>query len=416
MSRKITRRRVLQGAAATVAAPLVIPSSVLGDETTAAPSQRVALGQIGAGTRGRQLLRGFFGSKDAQYVAIADCYRDRREGMAAMTKSKAYQDHRELLARDDIDAVIIATPDHWHVPLANAAARAGKDCYVEKPLGVTIEEDLVCRKVFQQNKRIFQYGTQQRSSRHCRLACELVRAGKIGKVHTIEVIAPDGGAGGSTAEAPLPDGLDYDRWIGPAAMVPYANGRCNPPGSYWIYDYSIGYLAGWGAHPLDLMVWGSDADISGIVEVEGTGVIPNDSLYDSVIHWDMQGKLGDVNFTFKPGRDSTKFIGDEGWVRVWRGGIDAEPKSLLKAEIDPEQKLVESRRHDQNFLDAVKSRQPAVSPIEDAVRSDIISHLCNIAVRVGRKVRWDPKTEQILDDAEAAKLAQARPMREPWTL
>ncbi len=178
-------------------------------------------------------------------MATADAYKDRREAFARKIKGKAYGDFRELLARDDIDAVIVATPDHWHVPIAIAAARAKKDAYVEKPLGVSLEQDLACLKVFTENQRIFQYGTLQRSIAHCRLGCELVRSGRIGKVHTIEVIAPNGGAGGSTQVIPVPPNLDYEMWNGPAPVKPFTADRCQRPGTYWIYDYSIGYLGGW---------------------------------------------------------------------------------------------------------------------------------------------------------------------------
>jgi glucose-fructose oxidoreductase len=413
----VTRRDLLKAAAASaVAAPVVVRSTALGGEGKAPASERVTLGHIGVGGRGRAVLSGFRRCKDAQSVAVADCYDVRREGIAKELGGKGYRDFRELLARDDIDAVVVATPDHWHVPVAVAAARAGKDAYVEKPLGVSIEQDQICREVFKENKRVFQYGTQQRSMAHCRFGCELVRSGRVGQVHTIEVIAPDGGGGGSKQEAPVPEGLDYETWVGPAQWAPYAVGRCRPPGTYWIYDYSIGYLGGWGAHPLDIMVWGSDADQSGIVEIEGAGVITPEGLYDSVHHWDMKGKLGEVAFTFKPGGDSTKFIGPDGWVEVRRGGIDAEPKSLLSSEIKPDEvHLVDSPRQDQNFIDCVKSRKQAVSPLDEAVRSDVISHLCDIAVRLKRKVRWDPKKEIVLDDAEATRMLH-RPMRAPWTL
>lgn len=417
MNQQITRRTVLKSTAATaVAAPYVLTSTALGNEDTPPASDRITLGHIGVGNRGRGLLRGFMRCQDAQCVAVSDAYKSRRDTCAGWVKGKAYADFRELLARDDIDAVVVATPDHAHVPIANAAARAGKDAYVEKPLGLSIEQNLSCRKAFEDNQRIFQYGTQQRSSAHCRLGCELVRSGRIGAVHTIEVVAPNGGAGGSTDEAPVPEDLDYDTWIGPAPMVPFTNSRCNPPGSYWIYDYSIGYLAGWGAHPLDIMVWGSDADVSGVVDIEGTGAIPEKGLYDTVYDWNMKGKLGDVDFTFTPGRDSTKFIGTDGWVRIWRGGIDAEPKSLLSEPIsDVDVRLLESTRHDQNFVDSVRTRRQPVSPIRDSVRSDNISHLCNIAVRTGRKIRWDPEREIVVDDSEATSML-SRPLRAGWTL
>ena len=414
--KQVTRRTVLKGAAAAVAAPYVITSNALGNADTPAASERVALGHIGVGNRGRSLLRGFMRCKGVQCVAVSDAYKSRRDSMATAIKGKAHADFRELLARDDIDGVVVATPDHAHVPIANMAARAGKDAYVEKPLGLSIEQVLACRKVFSEKRRIFQYGTQQRSSGHCRFACELVRSGRIGKVHSIEVIAPNGGKGGSTEAVPCPPDLDLNTWCGPAPMRPYTVDLCKPPGTYWINDYSIGYLGGWGAHPLDLMVWGSLADISGTVEIEGSGLIPTEGLYDTVYNWDIKGKLGNVSFSFKPGGDSTKFIGSDGWVRVWRGGIDANPKELLTSKIgEGDVQLLKSPRQDQNFVDSIKSRQEAVSPVGDSVRSDIISHLCNIAVRTGRKITWDPKKAVIVGDAEAAKLTH-RPLREPWTL
>jgi Oxidoreductase family, C-terminal alpha/beta domain/Oxidoreductase family, NAD-binding Rossmann fold len=415
---QLTRRKVLRAVAGSaIGLPHMITSSALGNADTAPASERVTIGHIGVGNRGKELLRGFLTCKGSQSVAVADAYSDRREAAAKMTGGKAYADFRELLARPDIDAVVIATPDHWHVPIAMAAARAGKDAYVEKPLGVSIEQDLACRKLFREKKRIFQYGTQQRSMEHCRLGCELVRSGRIGKVHTIEVIAPDGDTGGSTETAPVPPELNYDMWIGPAPMVPYTEDRCVAPGTYYIYDYSIGYLGGWGAHPLDIMVWGSDADLAGPITVEGTGVIPDKGLYDTVIHWDLKIQLGNgVRMTFKPGLDSTKYIGPDGWVQIRRRGLYAEPKSLLESKIGPgDVHLPVSHRQDQNFIDAVKSRKPAISTIEDAVRSDVISHLCNIAIRTRSKVTWDSKKEAIVDNEAASKML-ARPTREKWRI
>ncbi len=418
MNTRISRRSLLRGAAAAaVASPYVVTTAALGNQEKAPASERVVLGHIGVGGRGRDLLRGFMSCKNAQSVACADAYRDRREQVAAMIQGKAYADLRELLARTDIDAVVIATPDHWHVPAAVAAAKAKKDAYVEKPLGLSIEQDLVCAKVFADNGRVFQYGTQQRSSEHCRRGCELVLSGRIGKLKRIEVIAPNGGAGGSTDAIPVPPTLDYDMWLGPAPQKPYTASRCNPPGTYWIYDYSIGYLGGWGAHPLDIQVWGSDSDVAGPWTCEGTGVIPDKGLYDTVYNWDMKIQFADgVEMTFKPGGDSTKFIGAEGWVDVRRGGLDAEPKSLLSVKIDPAQaKLKVSTRQDQDFVDSVKSRARCVSHLDHAVRSDIISHVCDIAVRTKRKITWDPQKQTIVGDDQAAKMMH-RDMRAPWTL
>jgi predicted dehydrogenase len=413
----LSRRGFLRGTTTALAFPYVITGSALGDDKTPPASERVTLGHIGVGGQGSYLFEKFRGLPMAQSVAVADAYRDRRERRAAQCGGKAYADFRELLARKDIDAVVVATPDHWHVPIAIQAARAGKDCYVEKPLGISVEQDLACRTVFQENRRVFQYGTQQRSSEHCRVGCELVRSGRIGKLRALEVLAPNGGTGGSTAEAPVPAGLDYEMWLGPAPRKPYTVDRCHPQGTYWIYDQSIGYLAGWGAHPLDILVWGFDGDHAGPWSVEGTGKVPETGLYDTVYDWDMTFSFpGGVTMTFRPGHDSTKFIGTDGWIRIWREGWDAEPKSLLREVAGPKDvHLAASTNHYQNFVESVKSRRPPVSTLDDAVRSDVISHLCDIAVRLDRKLTWDPNKAEIVGDSEAAAMLH-RPMRAPWTL
>ena len=218
---RLNRRHFLERAALAAAAPLVVPATALGLDGAAAPSERITLGHIGVGGRGYSVLTFFLQRcKGSQSVAVADAYKDRREACARMIRGTAYRDFREILARPDIDAVVVATPDHWHVPIAIAAALAKKDAYIEKPLGVSIEQDLACLKVFSENNRVFQYGTIQRSLAHCRFGCELVRSGRIGKVHTIEVVAPNGGAGGSTKVVDVPPNLDYEMWCGPAPSGP----------------------------------------------------------------------------------------------------------------------------------------------------------------------------------------------------
>ena len=413
----LSRRGFLRGTASAVAFPDVITSTALGNASTPGANDRVALGHIGVGNQGSYLFSRFQEVTAARSVAVADAFADRRTHAATVCRGKAYADFREILARDDIDAVVVATPDHWHIPIAIAAARAGKDCYVEKPLGLSVSQDLACRKVFDETRRVFQYGTQQRSTAHCRLACELVRSGRIGKLLSLEVTAPNGGTGGSTAPAPVPPGFDYETWLGPAPRTPYTVDRCRPQGTYWVYDHSIGYLGGWGAHPLDLLVWGCDADTAGPFTVEGTGKVPTAGLYDTVYDWDMTLRFADgVTMTFRPGKDSTKFVGTDGWIRVWREGWEAEPKGLLQARPGAgDVHLTASANHYANFVEAVRSRAGAVSPLADAVRSDLLSHLCDIAVRLGRKVTWDPKTERIVGDAEATARLN-RPMRSPWTI
>ncbi len=430
MSRRVSRRTFLKSAAASagaaLAVPAIVPSSVFGE---AAPSKRVALGHIGVGGQGGGLLGGFLGLAQGQTVAVCDPIKERREGCAANVEKhyaaqadkgtykgcKAYNDFRELLARDDIDAVVVATPDHWHVPIALAAVKAGKDIYVEKPLGISVEHDKTLREAVHRYGAVFQYGTQQRCfSTHCGFACELVRNGYIGQLKAVHVIAPDGETGGNPAPQPVPPGMDYDLWLGPAPVAPYTHDRVIGTGRYHIYDYSLGYIAGWGAHPLDIAHWGYPQVP---VEYEGTGLVPTEGLFNTVVHWDVRGRYaGGVEFTLKPGGDKTTFVGTEGWVAPSRGGITAEPASLLTVKIKPgEIHLLQDNHHYRNFLTAVLNRTKPASDIDSAVQSDFISHLGDIAVRTKRKIVWDPKTEQIVGDEQASRML-TRAMRAPWRL
>lgn len=411
--KKTESRRDFLKAAAAVSASLVVPQCMILAGEAKGANDRVAVGCIGTGGRGTDLFRAFHGCEDVQIVAAADCFQSRRENAARICKGKAVLDFQEFLADDTVDAVVVATPDHWHVPAAIAAANAKKHVYVEKPLGLTLAEDLECERVLTAAGVVFQYGTQQRSQDNCWFGCECVRQGKIGKVVAIEVDAPDGGAGGDATEIPIPEDLGedgYRRWLGSAPVKPYALDRCKTPGTYWIYDYSIGYLGGWGAHPLDIMVWGSDADVSGPVIVEGTGKI-GPGLYDTVHGWDMKLKLGDVSMTFKPGSDRTRFIGETGeWIEVRRNGTDASHPEFLTppkagTEILPRRA---GRNHVTDFIHAIKTGGKPLSTLRDAVRSDIISHLCDIAVRTNSVVKWDPAKQELVDASDAQKKMLAR--------
>jgi glucose-fructose oxidoreductase len=396
------------------------------------PNDRVNLGHIGVGGQGEGLLRHFLGLGDCQCVAVCDPFGHRREravdtvhsyygrltGSGVYKGCTAYNDFREMLERPDIDAVVIATPDHWHVPIGIAAVRAGKDLYVEKPLGISIVENQAMRTAVRDYGAVFQYGTQQRSQSHLLYGCELVRNGRIGRVHTIEVVAPSGERGGSPEPGPVPEDLDYDLWLGPAPVRPYSHDRCVGVGRYHIYDYALGFIAGWGAHPLDIAQWGNGTDHTSPVEYQGTGVIPKEGLFDTITNWSVECRYADgVRMTFRDGvPDSTRFIGDKGWVAVGREFIDSEPKSLLTSAIGSgEIRLHASSDQKQDFLDSIRRRTQPVSPIEAAVRSDTISHLCDIAVRLGRAIRWDPVKEKIIGDDVASRML-SRPMRSPWRL
>ena len=427
----ISRRRFLQSAALTGAAlslPLILPSSVCG---AAAPSKRVALGHIGVGGQGSGLLSGFLGVAQGQSVAVCDPIQERREKAAQEVDRRyadrqrqgtyhgcrKYRDFREVVGSADIDAVVVATPDHWHVPIAIAAVRAGKDVYVEKPLGISMEHDKAIRQTVHQHGAIFQYGTQQRSfDRHCGFAVELVRNGYLGELKAVHVIAPNGVTGGRAVPQPVPEGLDYDLWLGPAPVTPYTHDRVFDVGRWHIYDYAIGFIAGWGAHPLDIAHWGYPQIP---VEYEGTGRIPAEGLYDTVVDWNVRGRYANgAEFTLKTGSDLTTFVGTEGWIAVGRGSqtLAAEPASLLKVKIKPEEKhLLQEANHYANFLNGVLTRRNPVSDVDSAVQSDFVSHLGDIAIRTGRKINWNPVEEKIVSDDSAARMMQ-RSLRAPWTL
>jgi predicted dehydrogenase len=356
-------------------------------------------------------------------------------------------DADEVIARDDIDGVVISTIDHWHVPLAYKAALAGKDMYVEKPLSLAMAWSWKLREAVKRNKVVFQYGTQQRSSGAFQRAIDLVRNGYIGEVQRVEAWCPDMSTQfkankkppfGSNEVTSPPEGLDYDRWIGPAPMKPYTVDRCTKFGGYHIYDYALGFIAGWGAHPLDIAQWGLGTDHTGPVRYEGAGDIPpGGSLWNSIESWDVNceyangvtmrfmgsrvAKESSSQLTNRPPRDhGTTFFGAEGWVSVDRGGCyynhRGQPVNAYQVEHQASDQLVyKSPSQARNFIDCVKSRQPTISPLESAIRGDTISHLSDICIRTGRPIRWDPAKERIKGDDEATRMLD-RSMREPWVM
>jgi len=430
-STNLSRRAFLKTAGALGSAlviPTIVPATVLGQT---APSKRVALGHIGVGGQGGGLLSGFLGVPQSQSVAVCDPIKERRERAAQSVDQRyaaernqgtyqgcrAYNDFRELIAREDIDAVVVATPDHWHVPIAIAAVRAGKDVYVEKPLGISMEHDKMMRQAVHQHGAVFQYGTQQRSfDQHCGFAAELVRNGYIGEVKAVHVIAPNGETGGRAEPQPVPDGLDYDLWLGPAPVTPYTNDRVFGTGRWHVYDYAIGFIAGWGAHPLDIAHWGYPHIP---VTYEGTGRIPTQGLFDTVVDWNVRGRYASgAEYTLITGGDLTTFVGTEGWVASGRGrqSLAAQPASLLSVKIKPEQiHLLRENNHYANFINCVLTRRTPASNIDSAVQSDFMSHLGDIAIRTGRKITWDPRTETILGNDSATRMMK-RALRAPWSL
>ena len=426
-------KRATTIASGIMALPYYVASSALGRAGGVAPSNRIAVGTIGLGNRGTALTQGFLQENDVRVVAVCDVYGSQREmGKELVDRHygdsacAVHGDFRELCARPDIDAVCVASPDHWHVLHSLEAVRNGKDIYTEKALGLSLAQDKALRAACHRYGTVFQWGTQQRSSENFRFGCELVRNGRIGKLDTILVGVPHDFPFPNQPIQPVPQDLDYEMWLGPAPWAPYTYHRCRPwtkEDSYGIWyhisDYCLGGIGGyWGIHHLDIAQWGHGTDHTGPVEVEGTATFPESGLADCAVSWNVRHTYADgVTMIYtdnEQNKQGVVFQGSEGWVYVSRGEIDAEPKSLLSSQIGPgEIHLPTSPGHQREFLDAIKTRKRTISDIDVAVRSDTISHLTDISTRLRRKVRWDPDKEEIPGDPEASRML-ARSMREPW--
>ncbi len=422
------RRAFMNWAARGIALPYIVPASVFGAGGAAPPSERITIGCIGVGGRCRKNMMNFMGHPDCRLVAVCDVDRNRLEEAARMVRDKygpdscrSYHDYRDLLARDDIDAVLIASPDQWHVIQSVEAARAGKDIFLEKPLGLSVREDIALRDAVERYERVFQFGTQQRSDRNFRFACELVHNGRIGRLRRIVASVPASRAVDSYGPTDVPPELDYEMWVGPARWMPYTQGVVGTCGRWGhVSNFSLGWVTTWGIHHADIAQWGNDCDRSGPVRIEGSGVFPNNGLYDCATAWDMKLTYANgvvLHFVDNAKhRQGVRFEGTDGWVFVKRGAIEANPKSLLSETIGPGEKhLAASNDHWRNFLDCVRSRRTPVSSIDAAVRSDTVCHLSDIAMRLGRPLQWDPDAEDFVNDPGASGML-LRSMRAPWRL
>jgi predicted dehydrogenase len=419
--------------AAAIGFPAIIPANVFAKKGNASPNNQIVVGCIGMGGMGTGNLRGFLEKPEARVVAVCDVDTDHRTRAQSMVNDQygnqdcaVYNDFRELLARDDIDAVMHATPDQWHAIVAVQAARAGKDIYGEKPLAYTISEGRAIVDATEKYGRIWQTGSWQRSQWHFRFACELVRNGRIGKVHTVRVGLPTGNGikEGSTVPCDPPPGFDYDMWLGPAPWKPYNPSRCFW-NFRWIMDYSGGQLTDWAGHHIDIANWGMNTEYTAPVSIEGKADFPpaDDGVFNTPPTYHFEARYAEgftmivANDEQQPRGMGTEFIGDEGWVYVDRGGrLDASPKSLLTSVIRPNEiHLYKSDNHIQNFLDCVRSRKDTITPAIVAHHSIMVGHLGMIAMRLGRRVNWDPQKERFINDPEADRLL-FRPMRSPWHL
>ena len=421
---RLSRRSFLGAASAAFAAPLVVGGSALG---ATPPSDRIVMGHIGIGKQAQGHLRAMAGRREIRVVAVCDVQAERREPAKAHVDQRyggrkgveskgcaCYTDFRRIIERADVDAVLIATPDHWHAIPSIQAAQTGKDIYCEKPLSLTIGEARAMANAVRRFGRVFQTGSQQRSGANFRFACEMVRSGRVGRLHTVHV-----NVGGPSAECHLPpqpvrEGVDWDLWLGPAPWRPFHEQVC-PPHDFggwpqWrrFRDYSGGGMTDMGAHHFDIAQWGMGTELTGPVEI-----IPPDGKDH---RWLTFKYANGVALHHGGGSASIHFIGTEGEVRVGRGQLSTVPADLMKTPISAgEVHLYESRSHHQDWLDAIRSRKRPVADVEIGARSVSVCHLGNICYKLRRRLRWDPDKEQFLGDPEANREVD-RPKRAPWRL
>lgn len=421
----LNRRAFLKragGAAAGLGFPAIVPARVFG---AAAPSNRIAVGMIGVGGHGTDVnLKGFLAQPDARVVSVCDVDSARLARARTIVNERygdggcsATGDFREILARPDIDAVMISTPDHWHVPISLAALRAGKDVCCEKPT-LTLAEGRAQADAVRRYGAVFQTSTEDRSVAVYHRMAELVRNGRIGRVHTVRIGLPTGPAGdGDPTPKPVPPELDYDMWLGPAPWAPYAPDRVHH-NFRWILDYSVGMIADWGAHLFDTAQWGLDVERSGPVEIDGRGEFLSKGLYNTARKFRVEYRYANgVRMIAENDVPYIRFEGDGGWVgnRGWRGPIQAEPDSILREVVGPgETRLFTCPGGEhRNFLDCVKSRQEPYFPAEIGHRVSSVCHLGHISMLLGRKLRWNPVTEAFVGDDDANRL-RTRASRAPW--
>ena len=430
-----------------VALPWIVPSSVFG---AGAPSNRINVACIGTGNQGAGILRRFIQNDDVQIVAVCDVntashgYRDEdqylgreparkivdeyygeKSGIAAYRGCRAYVDFQEVLACDDVDAVTVVVPDQWHAIMTIRAAEAGKDIYCEKPLSLTIGQGRAMVDAVTKHKRVLQTGSMERSNPLNRYVCKLVRDGKIGQVK--RVVTNVGynnkvGPGPGWKPMPVPEGFDYERWLGPAPKVPYHKDRCLYRFRFH-YDYSGGQVTNFGAHSNDLAQWGLGMDDSGPVEIEYISAewLPEGSLFNTALETEFLCRYENgVELICKTNKRpvGVRFEGTEGMIETsaysWKAR--SEPESLITSEFPSGSiRFDATSAHVRNFLDCVKSREEPVAPVEVGHRSASVCHLGNVAIRLGRNVKWDPKQERFPGDDEANEML-LRPMRAPWTL
>ena len=394
-------------------------------ETHHASKTLIRLGFVGLGVMGNDTLKLVMARPDVMVTALCDV--DSRRLAAGAERLKdvqsadtftCFQDFRGLNCSDAVDAVVISTPDHWHALQGIDAMRCGKDVYIEKPLTLTIAEGRRLSDVAAETARICQTGSQQRSSREFRYACELIRNGYLGKIQSVDLcIPPNNRTSDAVGEPdPVPPELDYEMWLGPVPYRPYHEEACHYAFRF-VSASSGGQMTNWGAHNLDIVQWALDADTSGPVRVSGSGTFPATGLFDTPDQVDVTWEYASgVKVRCTTGTPHCMFAGSKGSIEVGRGHFKATPESLNDVALaDSDVRLYRSDDHMGNFLDCIRTRCQPVCPAETGHRSATVCHLGNIAMRLGRPLEWDPRAECFVDDDEANALRD-RPMRQPWSL
>lgn len=424
---RVTRRRFLAKTATTVAVPMIVPSTVLGQS---APSKQITIGCIGVRSMGSGNMRSFMNNAKSRVVALCDVDANVLNERVQEVKKhygnsdcKTYRDYREVVARNDIDAVMIGTPDHWHAAIAVAAARSGKDIYCEKPITHTFAEGQILVKEVQKHKRIWQTGSWQRSQWNFRQAVAIVRNGLIGKLQHVEIGLPAGNPYPPTAKPQTPpQHLDYDMWIGPAQKVPYMKQRVHWDWR-WNYNTGGGQLMDWIGHHNDIAHWGMGEDLGGPVLIENGGFdFPQQKeVWDAAFNYELKCKYasGVTTRISNKNRMGVLFLGSEGWVYVNRGGFETSNPEWLKREFNPGPIAVyRSDNHVGNFVDCVLSRKQTVTPVEVSHRSIVPGHVALAMLQVGDKlrVRWDPKNQKTSNEKVMKLLRQEgdHGMWQPW--
>jgi len=425
------------GLAAASAIPVIIPAATAKAAEGPAPSDRVVVGVIGCGdlATNHHLRNHLIPDKRIEVGALCDVDQNRVYNAARMVKNKTgkripvYKDFRHLVEQEDLDAVLIATPDHWHALTAIAAMENGLDVYCEKPLSLTIEEGEAMVAAARRYDTVFQTGSMQRSDPRFRKACELVRNEKIGKLHTVETrigrVPTQGDLHQWHKVTTPPSGLDWDFWLGPAPYADYMHNRCHYQFRWW-WDYSGGKMTDWGAHHNDIAQWGMGMDHFGPIMVNGKGEFRQEGPYDTVINFEINYYYhNDVSLICKSdGENGVKFIGEDGWIFVNRHRIEASDPDILKIELGPNDVRLYNTgddpnafiNHYNNWLECVKTRERPICDVEIGHRSATVCHLGNISVRLGREIKWNAGPMTFFKDDTAANAMRGRPMRAPWHL